>query len=438
MIKNLFFFILASTLQAKSQLLNYSAVQDFKEHKAFQKVCNFNSEKDYLNDQIELGEINNLNDLAIVERLVNSLKLETNFEIIKCKNFNNAVAFIYEDKRVIIYDEDFIKALVYNSTEYSKIGVIAHEIGHHLLGHTISSTLNIEESKKKELEADNLAGFLLKLYNSSENEAYKFIELIEHSISENSTHPDKSSRLDAVKNGYFNTNTNKFKDLAMKGAFLEVLMLSKTNKFKEALALIRNDEIKNPWTNDMALYLKAQVLMENGFLDEAYFTYLKVSPSKFKNDAFFHYNFANCLNYIGKYKEAREHYEISLSISPNQIDALGNLALLYRDNFEDPKTAILLLEKCIKINDKDAKVYDVLGVTYSSFLKDYNKGIYYSTLATNIEPHNLKFKKNNALNNLFNRNYKTCHQVFIDLCESYGDKGSCDILDYYKNEFSSY
>ena len=100
--------------------------------------------------------------------------------------------------RMIAYNAQFMRRLRNASgTEWALFGVLAHELGHHLQGHTLAGT---GSHPAIELEADEYAGFLLNRMGSTLDEALAaFASGPERG---GSTHPDRRDRLRAVANGW--------------------------------------------------------------------------------------------------------------------------------------------------------------------------------------------------------------------------------------------
>ena len=93
-----------------------------------------------------------------VERILKYTGLKKNF-LIKAANVSNAEASIKGTTRYILYNQEFmLRVKKVTNTDWSAISIMAHEIGHHLQGHTLllgGSRPNIE------LEADKYSGFVL-------------------------------------------------------------------------------------------------------------------------------------------------------------------------------------------------------------------------------------------------------------------------------------
>lgn len=121
-----------------------------------------------------------------------------NFEI-RAADVSNAKAVIRDNKRVILYNEDYIKSINQKGkTNWAGIGVLAHEIGHHLNGHTFYFDRSDYEA---ELEADNFAGFIMRRMGASLNQAQSAINAVCKEKC-TKTHPGRSTRLKAIETGW--------------------------------------------------------------------------------------------------------------------------------------------------------------------------------------------------------------------------------------------
>ncbi|MBK6904178.1 MAG: hypothetical protein IPH04_15595 [Saprospirales bacterium] len=124
--------------------------------------------------------------------------LPSNFTI-KAANVPNAAAILYEDKRFILYNQYFmIRIKDETKTDWAALSILAHEIGHHLSGHTLDTQGSRPD---KELEADRFSGFILYKMGASIEEARTAMDALA-SETGTPTHPPKSARLAAVTNGW--------------------------------------------------------------------------------------------------------------------------------------------------------------------------------------------------------------------------------------------
>jgi hypothetical protein len=80
-------------------------------------------------------------------------------------------------------------------------GIMAHEVGHHLQGHTLSG---LGSRPPTELEADEYAGFTLTALGASIDQALSLWNTLD--VDGSATHPPRNQRLDAVTRGWTRGN----------------------------------------------------------------------------------------------------------------------------------------------------------------------------------------------------------------------------------------
>lgn len=136
----------------------------------------------------------------IIGQIVNAVGLKANFEIIAA-SVPNALAAMTNKKRLIIYSETFIqRASLATNTNWAAVSILAHEVGHHLNGHSLDEGI---KRPSDELEADEFSGFVLAKLGSNLNQALAAIQTV---VEENPTtlnnYPPKSARLEAVSVGW--------------------------------------------------------------------------------------------------------------------------------------------------------------------------------------------------------------------------------------------
>jgi hypothetical protein len=134
----------------------------------------------------------------IIQDILQAVDRRANFEI-RTANIDNAAAVMYGGKRYVLYNPNFINALVKRTgNEWSAVSVLAHEVGHHLKGHTTSGQ---GSSPATELEADEFSGYALRKMGASLADAEVAMKLIA-TPQATSTHPGRSSRLSAIETGW--------------------------------------------------------------------------------------------------------------------------------------------------------------------------------------------------------------------------------------------
>lgn len=136
-----------------------------------------------------------------IEKIVRRSGLKQNFYVMECPNTDNCFAATRNGERLIVYDSKFMNRLSdITKTDWGAMSILAHEIGHHLQGHTIKPGGSEHE---KELEADEFSGFVMYQMGATLKQAQAAIAslTVEYSTS---THPPRSKRLRAISLGYNN------------------------------------------------------------------------------------------------------------------------------------------------------------------------------------------------------------------------------------------
>ncbi len=135
--------------------------------------------------------------LEIVKRITHAVGLEPNFELLQA-NIPNAAAVIHDQKRYILYSLLFIQKIrETTATDWAALTILAHEIGHHLNGHTLSAS---GSRPILELQADTFAGHAVKRIGGTLDQALAAYQVMPAEGSE--THPPRSARLEAVTRGW--------------------------------------------------------------------------------------------------------------------------------------------------------------------------------------------------------------------------------------------
>jgi hypothetical protein len=143
--------------------------------------------------------VSNAHAEQVLERILKPIGLTRNFGVMECANTQNCFATVIRGQRLIIYDGAFMSRIGrMTNTDWSAVSIMAHEIGHHLQGHTIDGT---GARPQKELEADTFSGFVLHQLGASLNESLTAILLL-GSDRPSATHPARFDRVEAIKKGW--------------------------------------------------------------------------------------------------------------------------------------------------------------------------------------------------------------------------------------------
>jgi len=161
-----------------------------------------------INDSVQELKVFNFSSAneakGIINRIVAVMNIKVNFEV-RAANVPNAGAVVYNGKRYILYNPFFIQQIDNAAqTNWASVSILAHEIGHHVLGHTLRSNGN---SYEQELQADEFSGIVLKKMGASLAEAQLAIQMIAGDMA-SASHPAKAYRLDAIEKGWDATAVN--------------------------------------------------------------------------------------------------------------------------------------------------------------------------------------------------------------------------------------
>jgi hypothetical protein len=135
--------------------------------------------------------------LDIVTQILSYTGLPQSFDVYSA-NIYNAAAAMVNGKRVILYDPQLITDMEsVTGHNWPAVSILAHEIGHHLAGHTLAE----EYSKEFELEADYFSGFILNKMGATLPEAQSVMNLLRDHPNM-TDHPPQAERLAMIEDGW--------------------------------------------------------------------------------------------------------------------------------------------------------------------------------------------------------------------------------------------
>lgn len=164
-----------------------------------QFICNYTG--DGLKPQVVCNEKATSNGHAekVVDQILRPIGLLRNFKVVECANTDNCFATVLKGQRFIVYDAAFMQNIEDETeTNWSAISIMAHEIGHHLQGHTIDGQGG---QPQKELEADKFSGFVLHQLGASLDESLVAVRALGNERS-TPTHPAKPVRIESIRKGW--------------------------------------------------------------------------------------------------------------------------------------------------------------------------------------------------------------------------------------------
>ncbi|OWY23184.1 hypothetical protein C7N43_07475 [Sphingobacteriales bacterium UPWRP_1] len=150
-----------------------------------------------------------------IDDMLRQIGLKRNFAIMECPGTENCMAVTIEGIRFIIYDNAFLsKFKTYRFSEapliggsssttadWAAISIMAHEVGHHLNGHTLQAG---GSKPDLELEADEFSGFILYKLGATLEQAQQAMRSPLISDYGTFTHPPRQQRLNAIATGWNN------------------------------------------------------------------------------------------------------------------------------------------------------------------------------------------------------------------------------------------
>lgn len=144
-------------------------------------------------------QVTELQAKEAVYGIVKHTGLTPDFIIQENREVKTAVAFIKSKKRYIEFNPDIIGKLVDSTqTDWAAVSILAHEIAHHLLGHTLEvSRINIGD----ELACDKFSGFILHQMGATLSEALSAMEIIGTPEGDH-IHAPKTTRLEVIQIGW--------------------------------------------------------------------------------------------------------------------------------------------------------------------------------------------------------------------------------------------
>ncbi len=134
----------------------------------------------------------------MLQEIMSVTGLSAGFEL-KQADILNIQASISHRKRMILYNPAYVEWLnKLTKDKWAVMLLLAHEVGHHLNGHTIRKG---GSSPKVELEADEYAGFILFKLGATLEDAQKVMNYIAGNNT-SATHPGKMARKQAIQSGW--------------------------------------------------------------------------------------------------------------------------------------------------------------------------------------------------------------------------------------------
>lgn len=384
----LLFFV--SPMEGIGQACNYGGTNDASE------LCSFYQGNQFSSDD---------NADKSLDRILSAMGLSKRFVLTQCSEISNCIATSYKGIRYILYDKDFMDEINNNNNSWSNLSILAHEIGHHVNGHSLdiivysSETVEpptLSESRTMELEADEFSGHVMYRLGATLNEAQQAILSLPKLYDDSySTHPSTDKRLKAIEKGYNNAKGNMNTNIVY------------TN--------VSDEEAQEYY------YKGNEYKKENKF---------QLAYDNYKKAILFNPSFGAAYWYLGlvsdnleKHQEGINYYSTAIELGYNEEyhGTYWNRSLLF-DHLKQYELAIADLRRAVefsKTDDDKIKYKTKIGRIFQFGLKDYQKayGVYNSLLK--------EFPKNYSLYYWKGRAGK---QIGWDMCDEF-KKGCSYITD---------
>jgi tetratricopeptide (TPR) repeat protein len=338
--------------------------------------------------------INNEKAEVALNRILSVIGASKTFILQPCSGIDNALATSYKGLRYIIYDTEFMNDIANSNSAWSQLFILAHEVGHHINGHSIDLLIigsdilkpkTAAAKRQQELESDEFAGFILAKLGASLPEASEAINLMTSNKDDSySTHPNKTKRLAAVKKGYDK-------------------------------ALIKEITVYQSKSIDQTAeeyFYRGLIKFNKKDYNGAIFDYTKAIELNSNNSSIYHNRGLAKIN-LGDIEGSIEDYTKAIELDPDYVSAYMNRGNV-KSNLKDYYGSIADHTKAIEIDPNYAPAYMNRGNVKSN-LKDYYGAIADYTKAIELEP-NLAiayYNRGNAKNFL-----KDFHGGIIDLTKA--------------------
>lgn len=151
-----------------------------------------------------LGGASSSDGAAVVKAIMRFTGLPQNFKVVEGPVPNAAALIVRGEsglpERIIAYNVGFMEQVraATENNDWATISIMAHEIGHHLSGHTLMPG---GSQPPIELEADKFSGFVLQKMGARMEDAKKAISTLVPER-DGATHPGRAKRLLAISEGW--------------------------------------------------------------------------------------------------------------------------------------------------------------------------------------------------------------------------------------------
>lgn len=337
---------------------------------------------------------------GMISRICSVTGLQNRFFLKAMKNYNNCSAVCFSndigEDRYIQFDRDFLeKYQDITKDKWFVLGAVAHEIGHHLNGH---SQDGVASRPEKELEADEFAGYVLQKLGASLTDAQNVFSFLNETQGP-PTHPVRAKRYAAIKRGWdkaagiVSYETLSFNEADIKNFALRNLTLARSStNLNDRLSYI-NAALRNVPNYAEALSEKGLVFLEKKMFDSAYYYTNKALRAE-PEIGWLHLNKAKVFYYDQKADQSAEELELALKWKPIFPEAYlfkAQVGFEKKDYAEALKQNEMALAMAPQTNQLLADV--VSGIAIAKYnLGQFGEAYEYMQAAKEIDPENFRAK----------------------------------------------
>jgi hypothetical protein len=347
---------------------------------------------------------NNDAQLAL-NKIIKAAGISQNFAIYQCNGTDNCQALTYRGIRYIFFDSYFMKDISNKSNStWTNISILAHEVGHHINGHTVdyftvisgqAELLSLSERRQQELEADEFSGYVMFKLGATLSQAQQAINTAGFDGDDTySTHPNKTKRLTSIEKGYNKAKNPSGSSVSWSNTSNEqaeyYFYLAMNNQMSSNPNL---DYIIENYTKSIELnqnlanaYNNRGIAKKNKKLYyEAISDYDKSIDLEPNNPAPY-VNKGSVYVFLKDNLRALELFNFALQIDPNFALAYNNRGGV-KGAMGDHYGAIIDYNKAISLNPNYAQTYLSRGLSKGA-LKDYKGAIADHDIVISLEPQN--------------------------------------------------
>lgn len=301
----------------------------------------------------------------IIDKITEEIGIASSFTYIPCRETYNAAAVINpfnNNARYIVYD-DLYFSKIYANNKYASLFIIAHEIGHHINGHTIRKDNNISEKQRAELEADYFAGFIMFKFGAKEKDIIDVINGFPNPKTDYESHPKNAKRLEYALKGYLN-EANKY--------------MTELYRLQDVFRREHEDKEQDKLVDDLRRYINNSALQNTEQIAKNMSVALYIID-KLKGTSPYIERLKGYVYFkSGMYKEAKIFYKDLYLMANDKDKDKGYYLEMYLSSLD--KSNQILQDDIVFINrfenSNDPNILFNLGISYKS-LRNNEKGDFF-------------------------------------------------------------